>query len=182
MNGIERLRYSGILAGLVYWLFVTWSISRNRWFSFFQNALSDLGDPAKASSPWIYNFGLMAGSVLLFLFSLYLIVTSNSRLQTVGGAYVSVSAIFMSLIGIFHEGTGPHVFVSTYFFVQFFMGALVYGLGWKEKILRMGSVLLFIVALVGALLPWPATALLETYEVVLLMTFTLLVALCGARG
>ncbi len=118
----------------------------------------------------------MAGSVLLLLFSLYLIVTSNNKPQAVGGAYVSVSAIFMALIGIFHEGTSPHVFVSAYFFVQFFAGVLVYGLGRKERILRHSSILLFLQAIAGTLLPWPATALLETYEVALLMVFTLLVA------
>jgi len=175
MGGIKRLRYSGIVAGLVYWLFVAWSISRNRWFSFFQNALSDLGDPAKASAPWIYNYGLIVGSAFLLLFSFYLIAASNNRLQTIGGAYISISAIFMALIGVFHEGTGPHVFVSVYFFVQFFVGALLYCLGGGR--MRGLSVTLFLLAIVGTLVPWPSTALVEAYEIALVMGFTVMMAL-----
>ncbi len=168
------LKYSGILAGVTYWLFVAWSISRNRWFSFFHNALSDLGDPSKATSPWIYNYGLIVTSLFVFAFSLYLILESENKLQTVGGAYVSISALFLALIGIFHGGTRPHVFVSTYFFVQFFLGAVLYGLGSGRKALRYGSVLIFLLALFGTFIDWPSVALIETYEIALVMAFTLL--------
>ena len=174
---VEHLKYGGILAGLVYWLFVAWSISRNPWFSFFHNALSDLGDPAKASSPWIYNYGLIVTAIFVFLFSLYLILASGNKLQTVGGAYISISALFLALIGVFHGGTRPHVFVSTYFFVQFFLGALLYGLGSERKAIRYGSGLFFLLALLGTFPDWPSVALIETYEIALIMLFTLLVLL-----
>ncbi len=169
------LKYSGILAGLVYWLFVAWSISRNRWFSFFHNALSDLGDPSKATSPWIYNCGLIVSGIFVFAFSLYLIIASENKLQTVGGAYVSISALFLALIGVFHGGTRPHVFVSTYFFVQFFLGSILYGLGSGRRALRYGSVLIFLLALFGTFIDWPSVALGETYEIALVMAFTVLV-------
>ncbi len=175
MGALGKLKYSGILAGLVYWLFVAWSISRNHWFSFFHNALSDLGDPAKATSPWIYNYGLMVSGLLVFLFSIYLIAASGNKLQTVGGAYISISALFLALIGVFHGGTRPHVFVSTYFFVQFFLGAILYGVGSGRKALRYGSVLIFLLALLGRLPHWPSVALGETYEIILVMAFTLFV-------
>ncbi|WP_297535499.1 DUF998 domain-containing protein, partial [Thermococcus sp.] len=110
--------------------------------------------------------------------AVYLISTAVNKAQTVGGAYVSVSAIFLALIGIFHEGTRPHVFVSTYFFVQFFLGALIYGLG-SERNVKIASLVLFALAVIGTLFKWPSTALLETYEIVLVMAFTLAVALSG---
>ncbi|MFA4645825.1 DUF998 domain-containing protein [Pyrococcus kukulkanii] len=160
---------SGILAGLVYWLSVVISISRNPWFSFFKNALSDLGNP-KATAPWIYNLGLIISAVFLFAFTISLIVDARNKLQTVGGAYISVSAIFLALIGVFHSGTEPHVFVSTYFFVQFFLGILIYGLG-SFSFVKKISITLFILALVGLGIPWPSTALLEAYEIILLMVF-----------
>ncbi|AMQ17827.1 DUF998 domain-containing protein [Thermococcus peptonophilus] len=175
----EGLRWSGIVSGIVYWLFVAWSISRNRWFSFFHNALSDLGDPSKATAPWIYNYGLIVTSLFVLAFAIYLILASENRLQTVGGAYISISAIFLALIGIFHGGTRPHVFVSTYFFVQFFLGALIYGVGSEKREIRYGSVLIFLLALFGTFLEWSSVALIETYEIALVMTFTLLVALRG---
>ncbi len=176
------MRYSGILAGLIYWLFVAWSISRNPWFSFFRNALSDLGDPAKATSPWIYNYGLIVTSLFVFAFSLYLILSSENKPQTVGGAYISISALFLALIGIYHGGTRPHVFVSTYFFVQFFLGAVLYGLGSGKKVLRYGSALVFLLALFGTFLDWPSVALIETYEIALIIVFVLLVAALEAES
>ncbi|WP_173866238.1 DUF998 domain-containing protein [Thermococcus henrietii] len=174
---IGKLKWSGFAGGLVYWLFVAWSVSRNPWFSFWRNALSDLGG-ARATSPWIYNAGLVVTSFFVLAFAVYLISTALNKAQTVGGAYISVSAIFLALIGIFHEGTKPHVFVSTYFFVQFFLGTLIYGLGLRRNV-RVASLVLFALAVIGTLFKWPSTALLETYEIILVMAFTLVVALSG---
>lgn len=172
---VKRLAWSGFIGGIVYWLFVFWSISQNPWFSFWKNALSGLGG-ASANAPWIYNVGLVVTSMFVALFSAYLIFIAHNKIQTVGGAYISVSAIFLALIGIFHEGTYPHVFVSTYFFIQFFLGALIYGIG-SRGTLGIGAVFLFILAIVGTLVKWPSTAILEAYEIILVMAFTLLVPL-----
>jgi hypothetical membrane protein len=122
---MKAFRYCGILGGTVYWLFVAWGIHRNPWFSFFHNALSDLGSPEMAQAPWIYNYGLIVTAVLMFIFSVYLLLVAGTKVQTIGGAYISISAIFLALIGVFHAGTRPHGFVSTYFFIQFFMGGLL---------------------------------------------------------
>ena len=172
---LDTLKYSGIAGGVIYWLFTFWAISRNKWFSFFEHALSDLGT-AEANAPWIYNYGLMISSIFVMFFAVYLVLTSQTKLQTVGGAYISVAAVFLALIGIYPGGTRPHVFVSTYFFVQFFLGMLLYGLG-SEKRLRNISLFIFILAVVGSLINWPSVALIETYEIVLIMAFALLIAL-----
>ncbi|ASJ12679.1 DUF998 domain-containing protein [Thermococcus thioreducens] len=174
---MEHLKYSGIAGVVVYWLFVAWSIDKNPWFSFWSNALSDLGSPEMAMASWIYNYGLIVTAVFMVAFSVYLILSAGNKLQTVGGAYISISAIFLALIGVFHAGTRPHSFVSTYFFVQFFLGMLLYGVGSKEKAIRYGSVLLFALAVLGTLVNWPSVALIETYEIALIMAFTLLVAI-----
>ena len=177
---VEKFKWSGFAGGLIYWLFVAWSVTQNPWFSFWRNALSDLGG-ANANSPWIYNAGLVVTSFFVLTFAVYLVLTALNKPQTVGGSYVSVSAIFLALIGVFHEGTRPHGFVSTYFFVQFFMGALIYGLGSGRKV-KVASLVLFALAVIGAFFKWPSTALLETYEIILVMTFTLLIALSGGGG
>ncbi|HII60587.1 TPA: DUF998 domain-containing protein [Pyrococcus horikoshii] len=175
---MKYLKWSGTVGGLAYWFFVYWSISNNPWFSFFKNALSDLGDPAKASHPWIYNYGLIVTSPFVLAFSIYLIIAAKNKIQTVGGAYISISSLFLALIGIFHAGTRPHVFVSTYFFIQFFLGMLIYGVGSKTAI-RLTSIIIFILALLGLFIPWPSVALEETYEIVLIMLFTFFVAVRG---
>ncbi len=177
MNRIAK--WMGFAGGLIYWLFVAWSISKNPWFSFLHNALSDLGSPEMAQAPWIYNHGLIITALFVLSFSLYLILTARNKLQTVGGAYISIAALFLALIGIYHAGTRPHTFVSTYFFIQFFLGALVYGVGSRKSAVKYGSVLIFLLALLGVSLHWPSVAFIETYEIALIMIFTLLVALRG---
>ena len=65
----------------------------------------------------------------------------------------------------------PHTF-----FVQFFLGMLLYGWG-SEKRLRNISLLIFILAVAGSIINWPSVTLIETYEIVLIMVFALLIAL-----
>lgn len=173
---MRGLRYSGITGVLTYWLFVAWSIRENPWFSFTKNALSDLGSPEKASAPWIYNYGLIITSLFVLAFSVCLVLSAENKLQTVGGAYVSVSSLFSALIGVFHAGTRPHTFVSTYFFVQFFLGMLLYGVASRDRAIRYGSVALFALAVLGTLVSWSSAALIETYEIALIAIFTMLVA------
>ncbi|CAD5244426.1 conserved membrane protein of unknown function [Thermococcus camini] len=173
---MRHLKYSGIAGVIVYWLFVAWSIGKNPWFSFWSNALSDLGSPEMARASWIYNYGLIVTAIFMLAFSVYLVFSAGNKLQTAGGAYVSISSLFLALIGVFHAGTRPHSFVSTYFFVQFFLGMLIYGVGSKDKAIRYGSLLLFALALLGTFVHWPSVALIETYEIALIAVFTLLVA------
>ncbi len=166
---------------MTYWLFVAWSIRENPWFSFTKNALSDLGSPEKASAPpWIYNYGLIITSLFVLAFSVCLVLSAENKLQTVGGAYVSVSSLFLALIGgVFHAGTRPpHTFVSTYFFVQFFLGGMLLygGVASRDRAIRYGSVALFALAVLGTPVSWPSAALIETYEIALIAIFTMLVA------
>ncbi len=174
-------RYMGVISSLVYWAFVAWSIENNEWFSFLHNALSDLGSPEMATNPWIYNYGLVITSLLMIAFSIHLILSSRNKAETVGAAYISISAVFIAFIGVFHAGTRPHSFVSTYFFLQFFVGMLIYGLGSDENRLRYSILAIFALAILGTLIPWPSVALIETYEIALITAFTVLVVLLG-RG
>ncbi len=52
----------------------------------------------------------------------------------------------------------------------------LYGLG-SEKRVRNISTLLFILAIIGTLIEWHSVALIETYEMLLIMAFALLIAL-----
>jgi len=53
---------------------------------------------------------------------------------------------------------------------------LLYGWG-SEKRLRNISLLIFILAVAGSIINWPSVTLIETYEIVLIMVFALLIAL-----
>lgn len=161
--------YLGIMTLAIYWSFTIASILQNPWFSVMHNALSDLGADS-AINPWIYNYGLMLSSPFLLGFSIYIIYDAKDKLQTVGGAFLSISSIFLAFIGIFHSGTRPHVFVSTYFFLQFFVGMLLWGIG-TRGIMKKLTIVLFILAVMGAFLPWPSTATIEIYEIALMGIF-----------
>lgn len=163
---------SGYAAALVYWSFTLASVLANPWFSFLSNALSDLGGPL-AQRPELYNMGLIAAGLLTGLYSVAIIFYGRGKLEALGGAYLSVASAFLALIGLFPAGTRPHVFISTYFFVQAFVAVLVLAVALLRRRMRAGLLLLllFAMAFAGALVRWPSVALEESYEIVLLIAF-----------
>ncbi|MCG2870075.1 MAG: DUF998 domain-containing protein, partial [Vulcanisaeta sp.] len=122
------IRYSGIIAVILAWVVIAVSISVNPWFVFTKNAFSDLGGPY-ATDPWIYNYGLIITSVFVDLYSINLLLTSRNKVESFASAFVFVAGLFLALIGIYHAGTRPHVFVSTWFFVQMDMALIALGIG-----------------------------------------------------
>ena len=168
---VSYIKYMGLIASATFWITAAFSIAVNPWFNFLKNAFSDLGGPS-AAEPWIYNTGLVIAAVFLGLFSIHVIASSSNKLEVVGGAYLSISAFFLALIGIYPAGTRPHVFVSTWFFIQAFLGFLIYGVGLALSGRdRLGAIYisLFLVALIGALaIHWPSAATIEAYEIILL--------------
>jgi len=147
----------------------------NPWFSITKDAYSDLGIP-EASHMKLYNYGLIFVIMpLMFIFSLYLIYVAKNKVQTVGGAFILVASIFIALIGIYYKGTKPHDFVALWFFVQYFLGILVYCIG--DKGWEWLGVSLFLLFWLGFVIPFPSVALAETYALVLIAIFTIYIAL-----
>jgi len=181
---INFLKYSGIIAAILAWLVIFLSISINPWFVFTRNAFSDLGGPI-AKDPWLYNYGLVVVAIFTFLYGIYLVIVNEGKVEIVGSSFVMVAAIFLSLIGIYNEGTYPHVFVSIWFFIQFDIAILTYGIGLLVNVnyhSRVGSsapltpimikklgismILLFIIAtLVAIIVPWPSAATIEAWGI-----------------
>lgn len=122
------LRASGICAVIPAWLTIAIGIYRNPWFVLTRNAFSDLGGP-RAADPWIYDSGMLITAALLMAFSAYLLATSRNGVESMGASFASIAGIFLALIGIFHEGTHPHAFVSTWFFVQMDIAIGIWGIG-----------------------------------------------------
>ncbi len=170
------MRVSGVIASAVFWVFTLVSIGYNEWFDFYRHAFSDLGGP-RASNPWVYNVGLLIASFFVLLLSIDMMLVSRTRVGVVGASYLSVSAVFLAMIGIFPSGTYPHRFVSTWFFIQAFIGFLVYGLGEFRRDLGYlaGFIAVFMAGLLGALLvKWPSAAAIEAYEIILLTLASIL--------
>jgi hypothetical membrane protein len=162
------LRIAGIVAVIMAWVVITISISVNPWFVFTRNAFSDLGGP-HATDPWIYNYGLITTSIFVDLYSIHLLLISRNKIESFASAFVFIAGIFLALIGVYHEGTNPHVFVSTWFFIQIDMAIIIWGIGsliTRNKRFGLFTLLLGIVApIIALLIPWPSAATVEAYGI-----------------
>lgn len=123
---LKILCLSGLLALVSAWLVIFFSIQVNPWFDLFEYAYSDLGS-ARATMPLIYNLGLMSVGLLIILYYFGILWTSKNRLEAFAASQVFTAGIFLDLIGLFPSGTMPHVFVSSWFFIQFDVAILFLG-------------------------------------------------------
>ncbi len=148
------------------------AISLSPWFSFTENALSDLG-VAPSVAP-LFNGGLIVGGILIFIFMLSFVadVLNNrifaGRLSTKAGAVMMcVSALPLMCVGIFTEDAGEiHTAVATAFYVLVMAGEMLvgYSLLYLPKYRPLGAFAI-VAGLVGFLvwcLPWDGIAIPET--------------------
>ncbi len=158
--------YFWLFALLVFIIFTSISVLFNPWFNLLANAYSDLGNPSNGTFYWIFNVGLILTAVLWSLFGYSLI-----KRNFFSGFGIIIASIFLALVGIFHEGYSVHKFVSYAFFIVSFISLLNY----TYKRFKLVSIILFSLAMIGNLVPFPSIGLLETYELILLFTFLLLI-------
>ncbi len=168
------------LAGIaVAWIVIFVAAMLNPWFVFTRNAFSDLGAPG-ATAPWFFNDGMMLTGTLICIYSWSLVVFSGNRTETTGSVFFLVAGFFLIMIGFFHEGTYPHLFVSYWFFVQSLLAILAWGAGLVfDRRKRTGLVLLLLGAvstIVAVLVPWPSTAAIEAFGIVVIDIWTIVMA------
>ncbi len=175
---MRRLRYMGPASVIGGWLVILAAISRNPWFVFTENAFSDLGGPL-ASAPWVFNYGMILNGVLIILYSFYLMEVSFNKAGTVGGSFMTITGVFLMLIGFFHEGTMHHYFVSFWFFTQSDLAILAWGLAlYRDR--RWSSygrpflALSLIGPVVAYTVPWPSTATVEAFGIIIMNIWVLL--------
>ena len=177
-SSIHGLKYAGLAAFLGGWLVILIAISRNNWFVFTENAFSDLGHPL-ANDPWIFNTGMMLNGLLIVLYGLYLIDVSFNKTGAVGGGFMMITGVFLTLIGVFDEGSKNHYFVSVWFFTQGAITVLTWGLALyrEEKWRGMGRVFIGL-SLMGTVLavivPWPSTAMVEAWGILIMNVWVIL--------
>ncbi len=145
---------------------ICWSL--NPWFDFWRDAFSDFG-VEKACCSLIYNLGLIISGAMMLLYSLGILRASATRIESFSSGLLFTASIFLMLIGVFPGGTRPHTFVSTWFFVQSFMGFASLGCG----ILESGDMLLGLLTclpsaiaiptalIVDSTVGWPSAAVAE---------------------
>lgn len=169
---LERLRIMGLVSALSGWLVIAAAISRNPWFVFTDNAFSDLGGPL-ANDPWVFNNGMILTGFMIVLFAFHLVYASMNKPSTVGGGFMVITGIFLTLIGFFPSGTQHHFFVSVWFFTQADLTLMAWGVGlmglerWRNQgrlflaLSIVGPILLF-------LIPWPSIAAAEAYGIIIM--------------
>ncbi|MEM3186672.1 MAG: DUF998 domain-containing protein [Conexivisphaerales archaeon] len=151
------------IASAVIWIGA--AIAINPTFDFFSGALSQLGSPG-ANAPWVYNTGLIFTSILLFLFSVSLLLNSKNKIESSGSSFLMITSLFLALIGIYHGGTYPHDFVSLWFFVLADISIFAWGVGLLFDVFWHGVYVLILVCsatILGFGISWQSSAELETF-------------------
>ena len=127
----KHLRFSvisGILSPIFGFFIVFIAISYAPWFSWTNNALSDLG--RQGNEAIIFNNGLMITGLLILLFSrgLYEIAIKNFW-GKLGSIIHIIASLFLFLIGLFNINITPwHFYVSVGFFVTLPIAIIIYSI------------------------------------------------------
>ncbi len=104
------------------------------------NRLSDLGNPA-AGAPWAFNSACILAGVFFLPFAWTIGAGMRPWMRRVGSVMLSLAAVFLILLGVFHEGSpyNLHLIFSALFFVLFMMAISHYAVGmWRNP--RYGKV------------------------------------------
>jgi hypothetical membrane protein len=180
-----------VAAAVIAWLVigVSWYLNSS-WFNFWEHAFSDLGVPGRANYYWVYNYGLMLTGLLVVGYGLYIYMWSGHKLEVLGSAFMMMAGVFLALIGVFPGGTRPHVFVSTWFFVQMNLALLplTYA-AWRYRGFKWGlpcflsAVAAFpLYIAVDLLYGWPSVAAGEAYGILVIDAIVVALTLCQCRG
>ncbi|MGC8515179.1 MAG: DUF998 domain-containing protein [Thermoplasmata archaeon] len=182
----------GVLLILLPWIFITIAIHLNPWFHVNVNALSDLGGNTYGSErhpgpnfPSVYNDGLIVSGLVIGLFSISSIWNSQSRSEIIGFSFFILDGLFLSLVGVYHEGTAPHVFLAEWFFLLGKVTFFILGFSLMlQRAFSYATALLLLDAfawLIEARITFASVAEYEIYNV-LIMDFLVLIYLLSLRA
>jgi hypothetical membrane protein len=165
----KRYIYSGLISPIIGFAFVAIAIYLNSsWWSITDNAISDLGNinnKFPVNHPWVLSSGLIIAGLGMTYFA-HGLQKEFSGLTRYGVFVFYAGMIFLTLIGVFPEGTPPHWYVSWLFFLVSSFGILITGIGLIGKNRTMGalSLILFFVGWIlasWALLTFEGVAIAE---------------------
>ncbi len=123
------------------------------WFSWSENALSDLG--ARAGSNFIFNTGLIISGILLMVYVSYIALDYLDYKALHGIIFLFLSGLCLMSIGLFPEQVEElHFAVSLGFFVSFPIGQLLLSLYLKYSRGHNILIVLGLVSFFGSLIIW----------------------------
>jgi len=127
----KTLALIGFLVPLVAYVGIFSAINNAPWFSWTQNALSDLGNSQvhPESAPY-FNMSLMAAGILVTIFAIGIYSRMRNIIEKIGNILFILSGIALFEIGFFPEHVKPwHYIFSVAFFVLFGFALLIVGIG-----------------------------------------------------
>ena len=143
----------GVLSPLIVSALVLSAISVSQWFSWTDNALSDLGVSGLAAL--LFNTALITGGVMLVIFATGLWSILHGRLTRVGVMLLLLDGCALSAIGVFPETMGQiHFYVSIAFFTLLVLSLLVLGLSYVLEMHSAVTGLLGIALSLFSILVW----------------------------
>jgi hypothetical membrane protein len=153
----------GILGSILPLIFVLSATFLSTWFSWNENALSELG---KGEQAILFNSAMLVGGALNFLFGLGLYKhLGREKLSRGGVVLIMLSSVCLALVGLFTiDYHIPHGLVALGYFLLAPIGFLLVGFGEKENRIRNLSFACGVVALM-AILGLPAIVLVLSLNV-----------------
>jgi len=128
----------GVIGPVLAYIFIGAAIASAPWFSWWDNALSDLGHAANRDSAPFYNFGLACAGFLVAIYA----VTAFGRHSRYARICLAASAFMLQLVAVFDEIYGTlHMIVSVLFFVFIGIASVVYATEKKSLIAAAASVI-----------------------------------------
>ncbi len=152
----------GFLSPLIACTFIATSIYVHN-FEFAGNALSDMGRVGLEKN-YIFNTGLILAGICGTLFSIGL-YREVKQYEKISALVLALASMFLVCIGVFPEGTDPHVFFSVGFYFLGFIAIVLFGIFIFRRKRNIGifSVGDAFLGLVLALVPqWDGVAISET--------------------
>jgi len=124
---IKLSRFCGFITPLVAYGFIFFAIFNAPWFSWYKNALSDLG--ARNPSNVYFNSGLILAGILEVIFSLGFYKIVHGVIGKLSAIVLLIDSISLIGIGVFPETAGRiHLYFSVIFFLLYPISSLLFGL------------------------------------------------------
>lgn len=150
----------GVVGPLVAYFFIGVSIMLSPWFSWWSNALSDLGHSVESDVASLYNFGLLLAGFFIMIYS----ITIFRDHAKYSGYCLLMSALMLQLVAAFDEVYGfLHFVVSVLFFVSLGFASIVYAVEGKSAlalaafVIGFGSWVLYLAGIYSAGIAVPET-------------------------
>jgi len=173
----------GVIAILIGWTAIIISMVQHPWFSIYRNALSDLGAIGIPSNS-TFNVGLMMASLFALAYGCNLMLRLRRPLGLIGGALFFLTSIFLMLVALFPEGTKPHYMVSVMFFLLLIVSMMLLSIMviTLNRSWGLMHLVLSLLALIFAFLPWPSIGMLEVSILIVATLWLIIFAMGTLRG